>query len=126
MKPRRTIGSRAAIDMLGKKLTYRQLTHWISTGIIEVSGQGVGSGTSHKLNLEDVLRLRAMALLVSNAYHGWSLRDAAGEIKAKRVADLLEPITLEEDRAKIEIDLSLKDDETELREWIDEEALVEA
>ncbi len=118
--PQRMIGSKATVRLLRGIVTYRQITHWLSTGILEASGQVQGSGGSHSLDLEDVLRFRAMGLLLRDLGHGWSLRDAAAVIKAASVKDLTNSISLQEGRVQFTIDLSIQDDEPKLRDWVNQ------
>ncbi len=120
LQQQRTVGSKTAVEILGGIVTYRQVTHWLATGVLSAEGRGIGSGTQHRLTLDDVLRFRAMGLLVASTNHGWSLRDAAAEIKCREPSELLSPITIVEGRASITVDLSL-DEEDKLKQWLEEE-----
>ena len=115
----RTAGTGEAVNLLGGAATLCEIHYW--TRVI-FGRPEVGAGHPHRFTLTDILHLRALALTFRHASRTHTLRDLAHHILDATPAELVNAITITDDRLTLTIDLRLDPTERALTHWVVETA----
>ena len=118
----RTITAPGTVELLAPYVSYRQVDYWTTIELFPLAVDADGAGSRRRLDLIDVLRIRALALFIHDLGRSWSLRDIAAEIRRAPASTLVDRFTVCQGRVSITLDLSVTEaDEPDLAEWMHDE-----
>jgi hypothetical protein len=110
-----TCSASEAVSMLDG-ITYRQLDYWTKGELLEIAGPADGSGSRRRFSIEDLLRVRAIAVLADHC--GWPLITCADRARKASFAELTGEWLLKHGRITYIIDMRFQASETDLAWWV--------